>query len=272
METACTFKNSQNCFYVFFLIAAPLLLSSCVVIRTAPKIEQPPSAVKSPARPSAKPEIRSAARPSAASRGFRTHIVAPGETLWRISKIYDVPLASIMSTNRVKGDQDLQLGQTLNIPSAKEPEQIITLYPSHKWKYIVVHHSATDEGSSLQFHSYHQNKGWDSVGYHFVIDNGKSGKPDGFIEITPRWLQQLDGAHCKASEMNTKAIGICLVGDFNKSEPTKAQKDSLAFLVKKLQRYYKIHAHKILGHKQVPGSNTECPGKNFPWSWFKKQL
>jgi len=206
------------------------------------------------------------------TRGFKTHTVAPGETLWRISKIYDVPLASIMRINRIRNDEDLQMGQTLSIPYAKDPQQILSLFPSNKWKYIIIHHSATDEGSSLQFHRYHQNKGWKSIGYHFVIDNGKSNKPDGFIEITPRWLSQENGAHCKASQMNSKAIGICLVGNFNNNELTDEQMDSLVYLVDKLRKYYKIPAKRVLKHREVQGSNTDCPGKIFPWDWFKKKL
>lgn len=253
-------------FYPLLLLAIfALSLNSCVAIKTAPEptVERP-VAVKVPPRV--------IPRPPTVSRTSRTHTVAPGETLWRISKVYDVPIAAITRANRIKGDSDLLLGQNLNIPNAKAPEQVISLYPSHKWKYIIVHHSATREGSSLQFNIYHQSKGWDSVGYHFVIDNGQSDKTDGFIEITPRWLKQLDGAHCKAGEMNTQGIGICLVGDFNDERVTDAQMTSLVFLVNKLRKYYKIPARNILGHRDVHGANTDCPGRHFPWSSFKQKL
>ncbi|MFA5259986.1 MAG: N-acetylmuramoyl-L-alanine amidase [Candidatus Omnitrophota bacterium] len=210
--------------------------------------------------------------PPPVERNNKTHTVAPGETLWRISKIYNVPMASIMKVNRLKNSQQLEMGQILNIPYASSPQQIISLFPSRQWKYIIVHHSATQEGSSLQFHRHHQEKGWDSIGYHFVIDNGKSGKPDGFIEITPRWLKQQHGAHCKASDMNSVGIGICLVGNFNQDEVTPGQMDALVYLVNELKRYYKIPKNKILGHRQVPGSQTDCPGQRFPWDRFKRQL
>jgi N-acetyl-anhydromuramyl-L-alanine amidase AmpD len=186
--------------------------------------------------------------------------------------MYDVSIASIMSANNLHS-QSLKMGQHLNIPNAAEIKPIVALYPSHKWKYIIIHHSATDEGSALAFHRSHLAKGWDKgVGYHFVIDNRSSGKSDGEIEATPRWIKQLDGAHCKASDMNNKAIGICLVGNFDVEEVSSRQMASLVYLVKTLQDYYHIPSKNILAHGHVAGSNTHCPGKQFPWAKFKSRI
>ncbi|MDZ4241484.1 MAG: peptidoglycan recognition family protein, partial [Candidatus Omnitrophota bacterium] len=132
---------------------------------------------------------------------------------------------------------------------------------------------ATEEGSSLQFHHSHLAKGWDKgVGYHFVIDNRTSGKQDGEIEATPRWIKQLDGAHCKASDMNSKAVGICLVGNFSEDKVSKKQMDSLVFLVETLRKYYGIPVKNIIAHGHVSGSSTDCPGKRFPWEDFKRRI
>jgi N-acetyl-anhydromuramyl-L-alanine amidase AmpD len=201
------------------------------------------------------------------------HTVAPGETLWRISQIYDVPLATIMRANQIDDKTKLTMGQKLRIPQARTPHQPIPLIPSDKWKYIVLHHTATEAGSSLDFHKSHLAKGWDrGVGYHFVINNGEGEKQDGFVEVTPRWLKQEDGAHCRADDMNTKGIGISLVGNFNDQSVTKAQMDSLVDLVNELRQYYRIPSVHILGHKHVQGSSTECPGRNFPWTEFQRRL
>jgi len=202
-----------------------------------------------------------------------THQVAPGETLWRLAKIYDVSPQAIIAENNLKNDQDLHIGQTLRISQAASPRDVVQLYPSSKWEYIVIHHSATDEGSSLDFNKAHLQKGWDQgVGYHFVIDNGTKTKRDGQIEATPRWIKQLDGAHCKASEMNRRAIGICLVGNFNISEPTIRQMQSLVDLVSALRQYYRIPFKNIIGHGHVEGAATDCPGKQFPWKEFLHRL
>lgn len=201
------------------------------------------------------------------------HVVAPGETLWRISKMYDVPSQEILRANKLcSKDPVLEKGQCLLIPKATPAMPVISLYPSRKWKYIIIHHSATDEGSSLSFDKAHLKRGWAGVGYHFVINNGSKGKDDGQIEVSPRWLKQENGSHCKASSMNTKAIGICLVGDFSKEVPTSKQMSALAFLVNKLRKYYRIPMSQIMGHGQVAGAKTECPGKYFPWKEFYNKL
>ena len=200
------------------------------------------------------------------------HSVAPGETLWRISKTYGVDIETLKHVNNIADVRNLEIGTRLYIPDAAPRRDVITLYPSRKWKYIIIHHSATDFGNSLQFNKAHMKRGWETVGYHFVIDNGTCGKADGQIETTPRWIKQMSGAHCKASGMNDKGIGICLVGNFSEGNVTSNQMDSLIVLVKKLKGFYHIPDSNIMGHGKVPGAKTECPGKNFPWKKFRSRL
>lgn len=210
--------------------------------------------------------------PVEAVRTNITHIVAPGETVWRISKMYDVPMNSIISRNNIKRVDDLKMGQRLVIPNAAPIKPIITLYPSRKWKYIIIHHSATDEGNAYCFYNSHRKRGWKDIGYHFVIDNGTKGKTNGQIETTSRWLKQQNGAHCKANSMNSRGIGVCLVGNYSEERVSDKQLDSLVYLVNTLRKYYKVPISNILGHGQVKGAKTECPGKLFPWSEFKRRL
>jgi N-acetyl-anhydromuramyl-L-alanine amidase AmpD len=187
--------------------------------------------------------------------------------------MYDVPMANILQENNLKESDVLEMGQKLHIPRAAQIKPVISLYPNDQWEYIIIHHSATHEGSSLKFHRAHLEKGWDKgVGYHFVIDNASDDKHDGQIEVTPRWLKQQDGAHCKASDMNIKGIGICLVGNFNVDDVSSKQMASLVYLVNTLRNYYKIPVNHIMGHGEVPESQTECPGQEFPWDKFRKKL
>lgn len=206
-------------------------------------------------------------------RGDIIHEVAPGETVWRISKMYDVEEIDIIRANKLRDAGKLEKGQKLFIPKAAPIQAVIALEPSEKWRYIIIHHSATDEGNALRFDYHHiKDRKWKSLGYHFVIDNGTSGKQDGQIEVSPRWLRQEDGAHCKAGNMNSKSIGICLVGNFNEDTLTFKQMNSLVFLVNRLKEYYDISNSHILGHGQVKGASTDCPGKKFPWAEFKARL
>lgn len=200
------------------------------------------------------------------------HTLAPGETLWRLSKMYDVTIEDIMRANNLKDPARLEMGQRLFIPWAASLKPVVQLYPTSKWKYIIIHHSATDEGNALRFYKFHRSRGWESLGYHFVIDNGTEGKQDGQIEVAPRWIKQQDGAHCKAGGMNSTGIGICLVGNFSKEKVTEKQMRSLAYLVNTLREYYNIPVKNILGHGEVSGANTECPGTKFPWKEFHMKI
>jgi len=135
------------------------------------------------------------------------------------------------------------------------------------WKYIVLHHTASEQGDVESIHESHlRNKDksgrpWLGIGYHFVVGNGR-GMPDGSIEPTFRWKQQLQGAHAGVAEYNQQGIGIVLVGNFQNAPPTGAQLTSLKRLVRGLSREFEIGSDHVIGHADVKA--TECPGTNFP--------
>jgi hypothetical protein len=130
------------------------------------------------------------------------------------------------------------------------------------WRYIVIHHSATDSGSAAQFDAWHRRKGWDGLGYDFVIDNG-SGGPDGAVEVGFRWRDQRAGAHAgPKNPRNEDGVGICLVGDFTKTRPTTAQMRALSRLCNFLSAYCGIPRENFLLHGDV--RQTSCPGPLFP--------
>jgi N-acetylmuramoyl-L-alanine amidase len=202
-----------------------------------------------------------------------THEVGPLETVWRISRMYDVPVESIYKANGLSQGDTLRIGQKLTIPNAKQLRHVISLYPNPQWKYIIVHHTATDMGKALQVDRAHHDRGfWNGIGYHFIIDNGTMGKGDGQIEVSPRWIKQQVGAHCKAGGMNDKGIGVALVGNFNEDQPTPNQIQSLTYLIKTLSQYYNINSNSVIGHRDVEGASTDCPGKRFPWSNVRQCL
>jgi len=137
------------------------------------------------------------------------------------------------------------------------------------WKYIVIHHSATQAGSVNAFHRFHTKQGYGGIAYHFVIGNG-NGMKDGEVQETFRWEKQVAGAHVSGNswDHNIFGIGICLVGNLEKSPPTHAQQAALAKLVAKLKAKYRISNEHIIGHKHVPFDDTSgrtertsCPGK-----------
>jgi len=201
------------------------------------------------------------------------HEVGPQETMWRISKVYGVDENVILQANHLSNRNQLKNGQKLLIPGTLGPRAVVPLYPNARWKYIIVHHTAADVGNARMIDVQHRERGfWNGLGYHFLIDNGTYGKSDGQIEVGPRWVKQEVGAHTKADDMNEKAIGVSLVGNFSQDLPSETQMASLVFLVKTLRDYYHIPNQNIIGHRDVPGASTECPGLRFPWTEFKQKL
>jgi N-acetyl-anhydromuramyl-L-alanine amidase AmpD len=145
--------------------------------------------------------------------------------------------------------------------------------PVRPWKFIIIHHSATRVGNAAAFDAAHRARGMiNGLAYHFVIDNGSDEMPDGHIETGERWKTQRHGGHCRQAYINETGIGICLVGDFTDSQPTPKQLDSLVLLIRSLQEQFNIPDDHVLGHGEVIGEFSECPGRQFPWDALKKRL
>ena len=142
------------------------------------------------------------------------------------------------------------------------------------WKRIVIHHTAFEQGNMAYVHELHQKKGWEGMGYHFLIGSGRD-SGDGQIEVGFRWPEQLPGAHVRISpfddnRINETGIGICLIGNFQDHAPTEAQMKSLTRLVHWLTARYRIPAGRVDKHNDY--KVTDCPGWYFPWRAFKQDL
>lgn len=135
----------------------------------------------------------------------------------------------------------------------------------------MIHHTASETGSVESIHEEHikrkdkSGNPWMGIGYHFVIGNGK-GMNDGAAEPTFRWKTQIQGAHAGSAdpEYNQLGIGICLVGNFEKTAPTAEQLRTVKELVQTLKAEYKISTKNVVGHSDVRTGGTACPGKLFP--------
>ena len=148
----------------------------------------------------------------------------------------------------------------------------------NRWRFIVVHNSGTRQGNARIFDYYHRyvRKMKNGLAYHFVIGNGTS-SGNGQIEIGNRWTKQLQGGHVHSDYLNNIALGICLVGDFNRDLPTREQLESLDELI----RYLRTRVGKIDGkpaivkaHKEInpPQWPTDCPGDRFPYRWLHERF
>lgn len=132
------------------------------------------------------------------------------------------------------------------------PEEVSVLMNNPE--AIILHHSATDEGTFESIRNYHiEHNGWQDIGYHYLIEKDGS-LHKGRDEKTP-------GAHCKEERMNYKSIGICLVGNFDNYKPNEKQLTTLNNLIKDIfNRYGKLP---IYPHSKFATYKT-CPGTQFP--------
>ncbi|PKL72389.1 hypothetical protein CVV26_01845 [Candidatus Kuenenbacteria bacterium HGW-Kuenenbacteria-1] len=135
--------------------------------------------------------------------------------------------------------------------------------------FIIIHHSATTrDGTTLnainRFHqkkfNYRSSLGW-YVGYHYFIAG------NGIVRQVRR--DEEYGVHCRASKMNSQSIGICLAGNFEIEKPSEKQLESLKKILESLKKSYGIKNNDILGHCEVIGAITACPGKNL-LEWVNK--
>ena len=141
------------------------------------------------------------------------------------------------------------------------PAAWIPHVPARPWQWIVIHHTATSFGNAAIVTRWHIDRGFDEMGYHFLIGNGTN-SGDGQVEVGTRWPKQKWGAHTKTPDnrFNDYGIGICLVGNFDIQYPSSAQMRSLDKLVAYLMKTYHIPPDHVLGHSDC--KSTDCPGKH----------
>ena len=241
-------------------------------------VNKPSEAISSPTRPVLKAPER--------------YVVQRGESYSEISRKFGLNESDVRSLNH---DVELEAGVVLILlskvttthlekraPKAQESERegrylfinsvkdLIDLPKTQKgrWKYIVVHHSATSSGNAAIFDLAHHQRGMENgLAYHFVIGNGKDSK-DGEIEVGKRWLKQLQGGHLRSDALNEIALGICLVGNFEEVRPTRRQQAATIELISYLREKLGKPYPQFKAHREINPMPTTCPGRNFPLSAF----
>ena len=120
---------------------------------------------------------------------------------------------------------------------------------------LVFHHSASprDTTTPEMIRRWHvEERGWDDVGYHHMIDglgNHHPGRPIVF-----------QGAHVRG--YNTRTIGICLFGDNTKADEGW-NRHQFAAAHDLIEAYAKILGREpvITSHREIRGpGETVCPG------------
>lgn len=130
-------------------------------------------------------------------------------------------------------------------------------------KYIIVHHSAaaSPQPQFEAINEWHKQRDFPPslsgffVGYHRVIET------DGTIQIARGDLER----DCDALGHNFDSLSVCLVGNFDHSDPTPAQVESLGETLFGWCSKYKLGATDIFPHRKFAAKS--CYGANLPDQW-----
>ncbi len=135
---------------------------------------------------------------------------------------------------------------------------------------IVVHCSYSIYGNAALIDGWHRVRGWDGIGYHYVILNGYPDEESHRLRRPQFWLDgaveagrplEVVGAHVRGH--NRGSVGICLIG---KGQFTQQQFESLSRLIDEL---HQTHPHlRIAGHYELLCPNDPpktCPNIDMDW-------
>jgi hypothetical protein len=158
----------------------------------------------------------------------------------------------------------VEAGRRPEIVSASEwgaAPPLRPLPPRGPLDHVVVHHTAAPSraigGTTRaaeakhvrEIQRWHRQRGFATIGYHFVVS------PSGRI-FRGRPLDRL-GAHVQGHNPGT--VGICLMGDFEREQPTRAALASLDFIRQQLVPGAHVP---LLGHRDHRGhERNACPGR-----------
>jgi len=113
---------------------------------------------------------------------------------------------------------------------------------------LVIHYTASADVSAATINKWHKARGWNSIGYHFVVRrNGK---------IERGRNLNIVGAHVE--NHNAGSVGIVLTGADNLDwYPAQAQLNTIKRLLRDIKKVYPIK--KVYFHKDLAA--TSCPGR-----------
>jgi hypothetical protein len=148
----------------------------------------------------------------------------------------------------------------------------VAAIPPEQWQGIVIHDSGTLDGSARTLTAAHVKMGLGGLGYHFVIENARSGQ-DGSIVMGYRWRRQLQGVHTGGADgawFNRHAISICLIADCDQQAPSEAQMQSLIWLVQRLQERLDVPRERV--YVRTGTNPQQGSGRLFPDAELRRQL
>lgn len=130
---------------------------------------------------------------------------------------------------------------------------------------IIVHCSATPAGRNVSVEDidrWHRERGFDCIGYHFVVGL------DGTV-YEGRHVERI-GAHCKG--YNARSIGVCYIGGVDEAmrpsdTRTEAQRKALRRLLTELRHSFNgavIRSHRDFAAKACPSFDATTEYSDLP--------
>lgn len=95
---------------------------------------------------------------------------------------------------------------------------------------------------------WHLQRGFGDIGYHYVVD--RAGR------IWEGRSLRFQGAHVRKN--NERNLGVMVLGNFDKQQPSSAQIAVVNDLLPQLSRTYGVPTHRIYTHQEL--MPTTCPG------------
>ena len=172
-------------------------------------------------------------------------------------------LASESDDQPVKDEKTIFDAKLAVIPrsdwASEEPKSDL-LKKTDSYDRLTIHHAGngisqnTDKGSVVQelagILSAHIERNYGDIGYHLIVDY--AGRV--WEGRNLKW----EGAH--VSYENEKNVGVMLLGNFEKQQPSIEQIETMSQIVKILCDRYGITKQRIYGHRDL--GQSVCPGKN----------
>lgn len=132
---------------------------------------------------------------------------------------------------------------------------------AHTPRMFTIHHTDSPNQDELsteerlrQIQAFHRDvRGWCDIGYHFLVAR------DGAL-WRGRKTETRTGAH--VADHNTSNVGVAFLGTFMEARVPDTMIGSAATLLRVLSEGYGVALgqDKLVGHRQWPSANTDCPG------------
>lgn len=135
----------------------------------------------------------------------------------------------------------------------------------------MIHHSYTEDSGTVSWgaiRDYHINEnGWSDIGYHFGCEMARN---DYEVFVGRPLTRQ--GAHCRHDGMNRKAVGVCLVGNYDEQPPSDKMLSVVANrVVQPIIQVFEIPLQNVVFHREHNPQKT-CPGRSFTKSMILDKL